>query len=399
MSAKILIVDDDRVILELASIILRSDGYNVRTAGDGILALNLLAEEPFDLVLLDFMMPGKDGLQVLKEIKDDFPDIAVIIFTGMGSENIAVNAMKAGAADYIIKPFRNHDLLERTNVVLRSRRLELQNRELLAEREHHLQEIQQWNMELERRVAEKSQELEAAQVEIIQAEKLATLGHLAAGLTHEIRNPLNSINLFAQILKSDHAASPQSVEFLERIQSEIDRIDNLLIKLLGVSRRTQNRVDSVVEVNLVAEEVLKSFQSQFAAQQIQLQVEIIPTPAFYGDQEAVRQIFTNLISNALHSMSEGGELSFSVVPIQNSIQIKVSDNGCGIPLEHQARVFDPFFTTRTKGIGFGLSSVLRIIKTYKGRISLSSQSGQGTTFTVILPLQMPETVALQENPS
>ncbi len=399
MSARILIVDDDRVILELASIILRSDGYSVRTAGNGILALNLLAEEPFDLVLLDFMMPGKDGLEVLQEIKDDFPDIAVIIFTGMGSENIAVNAMKAGAADYIIKPFRNHDLLERTANVLRSRRLEMQNTELLAEREYHLQEIQQWNMELERRVDEKSQELEAAQVEIIQAEKLATLGHLAAGLTHEIRNPLNSINLFAQILKSDHAASPQSVEFLERIQSEIDRIDNLLIKLLGVSRRKQNRVDSVVEVNILAEEVLKNFQPQFAAQQIQLQAKIIPTPAFYGDQEAVQQIFTNLISNALHSMSEGGELSLSVVPIQNSIQIKVSDNGCGIPLEHQARVFDPFFTTRTKGIGFGLSSVLRIIKTYNGKIFLNSLPGKGTTFTVVLPLQMPVPVPVQEDPA
>lgn len=399
MSARILIVDDDRVILELASIILRSDGYSVRTAGDGILALNLLAEEPFDLVLLDFMMPGKDGLVVLREIKDDFPDIAVIIFTGMGSENIAVNAMKAGAADYIIKPFRNHDLLERTSAVLRSRRLEMQNRELLAEREQHLQEIQQWNMELERRVAEKSQELEAAHAEIIQVEKLATLGHLAAGLTHEIRNPLNSINLFAQILKNDHAASPQSVEFLERIQSEIDRIDNLLIKLLAVSRRAQNRVDSVVEVNIVAEDVLKSFQPQFAAQKIRLQVEIIPPPAFYGDQEAVRQIFTNLISNALHSMSEGGELSCSVIPIQNSIQIKVSDTGCGIPLEHQAHVFDPFFTTRKKGTGFGLSSVLRIIKTYKGKISLSSQPGEGTTFTVMLPLQLPLPVPGQENPS
>ncbi|MDZ4186201.1 MAG: ATP-binding protein, partial [Desulfuromonadales bacterium] len=372
---------------------------SVRTAGDGILALNLLAEEPFDLVLLDFMMPGKDGLQVLREIKDDFPDIAVIIFTGMGSENIAVNAMKAGAADYIIKPFRNHDLLERTTAVLRSRRLELQNRELLAEREHHLQEIQQWNMELERRVAEKSQELEAAHAEIIQAEKLATLGHLAAGLTHEIRNPLNSINLFAQILKNDHAASPQSVEFLERIQSEIDRIDNLLIKLLAVSRRTHDRVDSVVAVHVVAEEVLKSFQPQFAAQKIQLQVQIVATPPFHGDQEAVQQIFSNLISNALHSMPEGGELSCSVIPIQNSIQIKISDTGCGIPLEHQAHVFDPFFTTRTKGTGFGLSSVLRIIKTYKGRISLSSQSGQGTTFSVMLPLQMPVPVVLQENPS
>ncbi|MBE0502843.1 MAG: response regulator [Desulfuromonadales bacterium] len=398
MSARILIVDDDRVILELASIILRTDGYSVRTAGDGILALNLLAEESFDLVLLDFMMPGKDGLEVLQEIKHNFPDIAVIIFTGMGSENIAVNAMKAGAADYIIKPFRNHDLLERTATVLRSRRLEMQNRELLAEREHHLQEIQQWNLKLERRVAEKSQELDAAQDEIIQAEKLATLGHLAVGLTHEIRNPLNSINLFAQILKNDHAAAPQSVEFLDRIQSEIDRIDNLLIKLLAVSR-AQNRVDSVVQVDIVAKDVLKSFQPQLEAQRIRLQEQIVATPLFHGDQEEVRQIFTNLISNALHSMPEGGELSVSVVPILNSIQVKVSDTGCGIPLEDQARVFDPFFTTRKKGTGFGLSSVLRIIKTYKGKISLSSQPGQGTTFNVLLPLQMPVPVSVQETPS
>ena len=398
MSARILVVDDDRVILELASIVLRSTGYNVQTASDGVRALHLLEEEPVDLVLLDYMMPSKDGLEVLREIKDRFPDVAVIIFTGMGSENIAVTAMKAGAADYIIKPFRNHDLLERTATVLRSRRLELHNRELLAERERHLHEIKQWNLELERRVAEKTQELKMAHAEIIQAEKLTTLGHLAAGLTHEIRNPLNSINLFAQILKNNREAPPQSVEFLERIQSEIDRIDNLLIKLLSVSR-AQSRTNSAVQVSVVAEEVLKSFQPQLEAQKIHLHKEIIATPSFNGDEEEVRQVFSNLISNALHAMPAGGELVLSVLPDQNAIQIKVSDNGCGIPLEHQARIFDPFFTTRSKGTGFGLSSVLRIIKTYNGKISLSSQPETGTTFTVLLPLQLPMSVPTAENPS
>lgn len=396
MSARILVVDDDRVILELASIVLRSDGYSVRTASDGIQALNLLAEEPFELVLLDFMMPKKDGLEVLREIKEKFPDVAVIIFTGMGSENIAVNAMKAGAADYIIKPFRNHDLLERAATVLRSRRLELHNRELLAERERHLHEIQQWNVELERRVAEKSQELESAHAEILQVEKLATLGHLAAGLTHEIRNPLNSINLFAQILKNNCDASPQNVEFLERIQSEIDRIDNLLIKLLSVSR-SQSRINSAVEVHVVAEEVLSSFQPQIDAQKIHLQKKIAATSPFYGDEEEVRQVFTNLISNALHAMPEGGELWVSVLPLQNAIRIEIGDSGCGIPLEHQARIFDPFFTTRPKGTGFGLSGVLRIIKAYNGKISLTSQPGEGTTFIVLLPLLLP--VLAAENPS
>jgi signal transduction histidine kinase len=396
MSARILVVDDDRVILELASIVLRSDGYSVQTAGDGIRALNLMAEEPFELVLLDFMMPKKDGLEVLREIRENFPDIAVIIFTGMGSENIAVSAMKAGAADYIIKPFRNHDLLERTATVLRSRRLELHNRELLAERERHLHEIEQWNVELERRVAEKSEELESAHAEIIQAEKLATLGHLAAGLTHEIRNPLNSINLFAQILKNNADAPPQSVEFLERIQSEIDRIDNLLIKLLSVSR-SQSRNHSAVEIADVAEEVLRTFQPQIAAQKVHLQQKIVATLPFYGDEEEIRQVFTNLISNALHSMPGGGELWFSVLPLPNAIRIEVGDTGCGIPPEHQARIFDPFFTTRSKGIGFGLSGVLRIIKSYNGKISLTSQIDEGTTFTVLLPLQLP--VPTTEKPS
>lgn len=389
MSARILVVDDDRVILELASIVLRSDGYSVQTAGDGIRALNLMAEEPFELVLLDFMMPNKDGLEVLREIKENFPDIAVIIFTGMGSENIAVSAMKAGAADYIIKPFRNHDLLERTAAVLRSRRLELHNRELLAERERHLHEIEQWNVELEKRVAEKSEELESAHAEIIQAEKLATLGHLAAGLTHEIRNPLNSINLFAQILKNNADAPPQSVEFLERIQSEIDRIDNLLIKLLSVSR-SQSRIHSAVEMAAVAEEVLSSFQPQIAAQKIHLQQKIVATSPFYGDEEEIRQVFTNLISNALHAMPDGGELWLSVLPLANAIRIEIGDTGCGIPPEHQSRIFDPFFTTRPKGTGFGLSGVLRTIKTYNGKISLTSQINEGTTFTVLLPLQLPE---------
>lgn len=385
MSARILIVDDDRVILELASIVLRGAGYSVQTASDGIHALHLLESIPPDLVLLDYMMPGMNGLEVLRTIKEKFPDIAVIFFTGMGSEDIAVRAMKAGAADYMMKPFRNHDLLERTASVLRSRQLEQQNRNLLEEREHHLREIEKWNVELERRVSEKSHELELAHAEIVQVEKLATLGHLVAGLTHEIRNPLNSINLFAQILKNNGDTTPLSIDFLERIQSEVDRIDNLLIRLLSVSR-SQHRISSNIQINHIAQEVLNSFHSQIEAQKINLHKKIAVTPPFYGDEEEIRQVFTNLISNALHAMSDGGKLQINVSYDRHAIQIEISDTGCGIPFEHQTRVFDPFFSTRQKGTGFGLSIVLHIIKSYKGKISLISQPGEGTTFLVLLPL-------------
>lgn len=385
MNTRVLVVDDDRVIVELVTIILRSAGYHVQTARDGLATLKIVDESAPDLILLDYMLPEMNGLQVLGIIKEKYPDISVIILTGMGNEEIAVRAMKAGADDYIMKPFRNTDLLERVATVLRFRGLVMQNRALLLEREQYLHEIEEWNAELERRVAEKSRELELAQSEMIQVEKLATLGHLAAGLTHEIRNPLNSINLFAQILRNNCDTSPQHVDFLQRIQSEIDRIDTLLIKLLSVSR-SQHRVHSAVQISMIAQEVLRSFQPQIDLQGISLHQEIAQIPTFFAEEEDIRSIFTNLIVNALHAMPEGGKLWVRVVLEQGSVKVEIGDNGCGIPVELQARVFDPFFTTRPKGTGFGLSIVLRIIKTYNGKILLNSQPGVGTTFTIFLPL-------------
>jgi len=216
------------------------------------------------------------------------------------------------------------------------------------------------------------------------------LARLLGRLAHEIRNPLNSINLFAQILKNNEDATPQSVDFLGRIQSEIDRIDSILIKLLSISR-TQSNLSSAVEISLIAQEILNNFQPQIEAQQIHLQQKIVATPTFHGNEEEIRQLFTNLISNALHAMPTGGELQLRVFPAPGAIEIEISDNGCGIPLEHQARVFDPFFSTNPKGTGFGLSIVLRIIKTYKGKISLTSKPGVGTTFAVMLPMLQPAT--------
>lgn len=394
MNERILVVDDDRVILELASIVFRSSGYHVTTATDGPTALKLVAQVNPDLVLLDYMMPGKDGIEVLAEIKQTHPDIAVIMFTGLGNEEVAVRAMKAGAADYIVKPFRNHDLLDRTAGVLRLRRAEMHNRELILERERLLREVERWNVELEQRVEEKSLELEAAHAEIVQVEKLATLGHLAAGLAHEIRNPLNSINLFAQIIKENNEHCPETTEFLQRIQTEVERVDSLLVKILAASR-PQRKLAETVQVGQIAAEVLARFEPQIAAQRLTIHQEFGMTSSLVGDPEEIRQIFTNLISNALHATPEGGTLRLRIAEEAGAILIDFSDNGCGIPREHLQRVFEPFFTTRTKGTGFGLSVVLRIVKTYGGKIAVESEPGVGTTFHIALPLPLvaPEGVA------
>src|SRR5512147_271268 len=213
----ILIIDDEKVIIE--------------------------SRHP-ELVLLDYMMPGIDGLTALKIIRERYPESYVIMFTGKGSEEIAVELMKAGAYDYILKPFNNQDLADRIESVLRIREVEISNAALMKERERLLEEIEGWNRQLEVRVQEKTEALQKMQAENVQAEKLASLGYLSAGVAHEIRNPLNSITLFVQLIKSG-IDDPELCEYVDKILKEVDRIDIIIRKLLDASKRPRFELKEV----------------------------------------------------------------------------------------------------------------------------------------------------------
>lgn len=385
MSSKILVVDDEKVLLDLTSIILTAKGFDVLTAENGQEGLERIAKEQPDLVLLDYMMPGMDGMTALREIRVRFPDVYVIMFTGKGSEEIAVDLMKAGASDYILKPFSNQDLLDRIENVLRIRRIEIHNRQLREEREHLLREIEEWNQELEARVEQKSAELEQAHAEIVQTEKLAALGHLAGGMAHEIRNPLNSINLFTQILKSSSSQEDGNQLYIDKIFEEVDRIDDILIKLLHASRRPRFQLESL-DVTDVIEQVLASFSEQIKSQNIEIAKDYAPgLQPIMADPTEIEQVFSNLFSNSIYEMPDGGRLAVKLGQDDENVHVVVSDSGGGIPSENLNTIFDPFFTTKEKGTGFGLSVVLRIIKAYGGKISVDSTSGEGTTFNIRLP--------------
>ncbi|HEY7745188.1 MAG TPA: response regulator [Desulfuromonadales bacterium] len=388
MTDRVLVIDDERIILELTSMILRSRGYEVLTAESGRLGLEIVERDAPSLVLLDYMMPGMDGMTALRQIRERFPDTYVVMFTGKGSEEIAVELMKGGASDYILKPFNNQDLVERIENVLRIRRIELHNRELREERERLLREIEQWNLELERRVEEKSVELERAHAEILQAEKLVTLGHLSAGMAHEIRNPLNSISLFAQILKGGLTADAEKSLYLEKILKEVDRIDNILVQLLAASKRPRFELQSV-SIAEVVDRALEACSTQIKAQGVTVRRRFLSLPPpIQADTTEIGQIFSNLFANALYEMRQGGTLEVCLSHDEKEIAIEVSDSGGGIPRENLGQIFDPFFTTKEKGTGFGLSVVLRIVKTYGGRISADSVLGEGTTFHIRLPLSI-----------
>lgn len=385
----ILIIDDERVILDLTSIILKNRGYTVYTAGDAASGFDIIENSHPELVLLDYMMPGIDGLTALKIIRERYPDTFVIMFTGKGSEEIAVELMKAGAYDYILKPFNNQNLADRIENVLRIREVEISNTELMKEREKLLAEIEKWNRQLEVRVQEKSEALQKVQADNVQAEKLASLGYLSAGVAHEIRNPLNSITLFVQLIKSG-IDDPELLEYVDKILKEVDRIDTIVRKLLDASKRPRFELKEV-RIDQLIDQIIESFRPQLDKNRIHVEREFrnIPPP-IQADPTELEQIFVNLFLNSIHEMPVDGRLKVQLDHDSKEIIIRVSDTGGGIPKEHLVNIFDPFFTTKSKGSGLGLSVVLRIVKTYGGKIGVEKSDKTGTTFCILLPLPVPE---------
>ena len=381
----ILIVDDEKINLDLTARVFRNRGFKVLTAANAPEALALVKGNNPEIVVLDYMMPEMNGFSALKEIRQRFPATYVIILTGRGSERIAVELMKAGASDYIVKPFLNQDLVERVEKVLKVRAIEIRNRELLVERDSLVREIASWNRELEERVREKTNELQRVQGEIIQAEKMSTLGYLSAGMAHEIRNPLNSIGLYVQLVKG----SPDETERLEclaKIEQEIKRIDGILRKLMDAVKRPRFHLRQV-SINEVVDSAIELFSSRMEMHRVSLKREYLRIPPpIQADPTELEQIFTNLFVNSIEEMTDGGVLGVVLDQDDNTIVIRVSDTGKGIPRENITRVFDPFFTTKNSGTGLGLSVVLRIVRTYNGRIEVESEEGKGTVFTVFLPV-------------
>jgi len=382
---KILIVDDDEVIVNLLELLLEKRGFEVFSAKNGDLGLQMVAKHHPALVLLDYMMPVKNGLETLKQIRSQYPDSSVVMFTGKGNEDVAVELMQAGAADYLRKPFASKSLIKRIDTVLSVRQIEIKNRELLKEREYLQSEIKQWNLKLEQRVLEKSFELEQAHREIIQSEKLAALGHMSAGMAHEIRNPLNSINLFAQILLSAEGLDAENQSYVYKITQEVERIDEILIQMLA-SNSNQSSKQPIDLVEII-DKVVGDYQTRIESQYVELKVNLNrKIPLIRVDSLEVEKIFTNLIGNALYEMPEGGTLTIDLQADVEKIIIMVSDTGPGIPSQNMTRIFDPFFTTKEKGTGFGLSVVLRVVNSLGGRITVDSPPDAGACFIIEIPL-------------
>ena len=232
-----------------------------------------------------------------------------------------------------------------------------------------------------------TRDLKQSRDQLIQVERLATAGKMSASFAHEIRNPLSSMRMLAQMLMQKPKMSEEKhQQSLRYILEEIERIDTIVKGLMDFARPTAlNLTHQSLIPTLQA--VLALMEANLAHHQIQLVLDLLPeTPKVQFDSDKLKQAFMNVVLNAIEAMPQGGELKVSTLIEDNNVCIKITDTGVGIPEEDLERIFEPFFTRKTKGTGLGLANVKRIFEEHGGSVEIESTLGGGTTVAMALPM-------------
>jgi len=400
----LLVIDDEDEIVKRLKKFLEKEGYEVLGAHSGEEGLNIIENHKIDVIITDIKMNDMDGVQVLQRAKRLYQDIEGIVVTGYREQELAIRSLRAGAIDYIAKPINLDELLfsvskaiERINL---NRTFLYRNRELKITSEI----ISKMNEELERRIEERTEELTQTQVQLFQTSKLATLGEMAAGLAHEMNQPLGGIALTATFLRKliDRGKlSEEEVELaLDDIEASVKRMARIIQHI-----RTFARQDTLKFIQVDVNETIDSALSLLGEQLRLHEIEVVQDlsddlPQIVGEPYQLEQVWINLIANARDAADEKGE---QIADYQKSLQISTtcnsesglvevnfSDNGVGIPEETKEKIFEPFFTTKEvgKAMGLGLSISYGIIESHKGKIEFHSKEGEGTTAKVTLPLEL-----------
>jgi two-component system NtrC family sensor kinase len=233
--------------------------------------------------------------------------------------------------------------------------------------------------------------LHRTQQELLHKERLASVGQLAAGVAHEINNPLGTILLLADVMRKEARADNPWRDDLSMIINETTRCKTIVAALLNFARQ-QEVLAQDVDLHTLLDQAIEAVSHQPSFERIEVVRQFYAAPlTLQGDPNQLKQVFVNLLNNAADAIENGGTITLACRPVDDQwVEVCVSDTGCGIPEEHLPRLFTPFFTTKApgRGTGLGLSIIYGIIKMHRGQISVRSQVGQGTTFTVTLPKRM-----------
>jgi signal transduction histidine kinase len=416
---RILIVDDEQSIRQLFSTYL-GETYLCETAGDAQAALDALERQQFGLVLTDVHMPGLGGIELLRRVVDLYPDTAVIIVSGINRTQRVIDAMRVGAFDYLIKPC---DL----EVLSLSVERALERRVLLRNSLRYKRDLENRNAEL----AEQKAHLVRLQAQMVHAEKMASLGLLAAGVAHELNNPagfiysnIDVLRLYVERLERCLFAyerltlTADDADRIARLKTEVD-YDNVVDELgavlsdcyLGAQRikdvvqnlRLFSRLDEAevkeIDIHEGIEATVRLLAHYFKSGGIALERDYGELPRVNCYAAQLNQVWMNLLMNAVQAIGNAdGRIRIRTRHVDEIVRVEISDNGGGISANDLKSIFDPFFTTKPvgEGTGLGLAIVHGIVQQHGGDITIDTVAGQGTTFGVSLPIDI-ETVKLTLN--
>jgi len=373
---KILVVDDEIGICEGIERALSLEGFQVDFTFDGDTGLAKYDENQYDLVLIDVMLPGINGIELIQLFYERDPEVVCIIITGYATVELAVQAIKKGAYDFLTKPFSIDELLHTVHQGLEHRRLTLEaKKNLIAEAEA-------------KRLEEETKRL----IELDRAKK-----DFIRLVTHELQSPVSAIETYLKLILEGYipAEDQKSIlkKCLDRTQEERSMIKDLLE--LGHLEVIHSFQKDEVQVDQVLLSVLDAYQEQIDSKGIELQVEIAPTlPSIIAVPEQIRSLWNNLVSNAVKYTPDGGQIHVHLkMGRDNNIEGLVSDTGIGIPKEAQDKLFSDFYRAKNAkaleipGTGLGLVIIRRILDGLKGDITVESRINEGTTFHFKIPTQ------------
>jgi signal transduction histidine kinase len=385
--ADILVVDDELGIREGCRRILTREGHRVEQASSGEEAWERVCTRPFDLVLIDVMMPGISGLDLMRRIVAYQPDLVCVIITGYATIELAVEAMKSGAYTFIAKPFEADLLLLTVQQGLERRRMMLEAKRI-EKLEAEKQALERRNAELEREALERSnREL---------AELARMKSAFALTVAHELRAPTAATQSYLRLMLDGYIPPEDYQEYLRRAEQRTVAQLELINDLLDLAR-LQNPDIQIERERVNLGESLNEVCAMMRGQAKEKRVTFIanvpsPMPVISADPNHLRQLWCNLVSNAIKYTNEGGAVAVTAKVQDQQLIVRVQDTGIGIAQDEMTRIFEEFYRTKAakqcaeSGTGLGLSIAKRIAETYAGRIDVESTVGKGSTFTVTLPV-------------
>ncbi|WDP92480.1 MAG: response regulator [Desulfobacter sp.] len=396
---KILVIDDEVYIRDSVIGFLEDFGFVVIEAENGQVGIDQVENESPDLILCDLRMPVMDGLEVLAHVRDRNDNTPIIIVSGAGNIADAVEALRLGAWDYIIKPVQD------MNVLYHAVNKAFERKKFIADKARYQQDLESANRELKISL----DTLERTRDQLVQSEKMAALGELVAGVAHEINTPVGvgvtaasfldaKTKEFSGLYESGELKRSELENYLKTVKEvsnsiliNMERAAELISSFKQVavdqSSETRRRFNLKDYIN----EILLSLRPRYKKTAHTIEVNCADNIEINSYPGAFSQILNNLIMNSLlHGFSDTaeGKMEIEIAREDNGVKFVYRDNGCGMTEAHKEKVFDPFFTTmRGKGgTGLGMSILFNLVtQTLKGTVELDTAPGKGVCFTMALP--------------